>query len=65
MHDHCLTCLRNPYHDKYQPREMKVERNIILLGNATIYNLCYDPSALRGERQSGDVSVSRPERNKS
>lgn len=32
---------------------MKVERNIIFLSNATIYNLRYDPSALRSERQLG------------
>lgn len=51
MHD--LSLIRNPYHDKYQPREMKVERNIIFLPNATIYNLCYDSSALQSEQQSG------------
>lgn len=32
---------------------MKVERNIIFLRNATIYNLHYDPSALQSEQQSG------------
>jgi len=52
MHDLSLTRLLNLCHDKYQPREMKVERNIMFLSNATVYNLRYDPSALRSERQS-------------
>lgn len=50
-----LHAYATPYHDKYQPREMRVERGIIFLGNATIYNLRYDSSALRSKRQSGGL----------
>lgn len=52
MHALSLVCLHNPYGDKYQWKEVKVERNVIFLSNATIYNLCYDPPALRSEQKS-------------